>query len=113
MKRLKRAVSSGILALAGLMASPPAQAAADKKATVTAPAISATDLRNAMRKLWTDHTTYTHSYIVSAVAGLPDLSAVTQRLLRNHSQAVARIKMDWPGRHPGLRRRLRANDDVR
>jgi hypothetical protein len=45
--------------------------------------MSATDLHNGMRKLWTDHTTYTRAYIVSALAGLPDLGTVTQRLLRN------------------------------
>jgi hypothetical protein len=88
MKRITLAVSFGIFTLAGLALSPLAEAAAEKKAA----AISATDLRNNMRKLWTDHTTYTRSYIVSAVAGLPDLSAVTQRLLRNQDDIGNGIK---------------------
>jgi hypothetical protein len=54
--------------------------------------MSATDLRNGMRKLWADHTTYTHSYIVSALAGLPDLGTVTQRLLRNQDDIGNAIK---------------------
>jgi hypothetical protein len=41
------------------------------------------DLRNAMRKLWEDHITYTRNYIISALADLEDKDAVTERLLRN------------------------------
>jgi hypothetical protein len=87
MTRLTLAVSFGILTLAGLTPSLPAHAAAEKKGT-----ISAADLRNGMRKLWSDHTTYTRSYIVSAVAGLPDLATVTQRLLRNQDDIGNAIK---------------------
>jgi hypothetical protein len=92
MNRLALSVSFGILTLTGLAPSPLVKAAAEKKATATAPAISATDLRNDMRKLWSDHTTYTRSYIVSAVAGLQDLSTVTQRLLRNQDDIGNAIK---------------------
>jgi hypothetical protein len=75
------------------LAATPARAAGEKKAAAgTAPTMSATDLRNGMRKLWTDHTTYTHAYIVSALAGLPDLPAVTQRLLRNQDDIGNAIK---------------------
>src|SRR4029078_1077488 len=42
--------------------------------------------------LWSDHTTYTRAYIGSAVAGLPDLPTVTQRLLRNQDDIGAAIK---------------------
>jgi hypothetical protein len=45
-----------------------------------------------MRKLWTDHTVYTHDYIVSALATMPDLPAVTQRLLRNQDDIGDAIK---------------------
>ncbi len=38
-----------------------------------------------MRKLWEDHVTWTRLYIVSAVAGLPDKDATTQRLLENQT----------------------------
>jgi hypothetical protein len=91
MKRHALAVSFGILAMTGVVLVAPARAAHDAKAAA-APTMSASDLRNAMRKLWADHTTYTHDYIVSALAGLPDLSAVTQRLLRNQDDIGNAIK---------------------
>jgi hypothetical protein len=91
-KRLVMAVAFGILALPVLTAAPAAQAAPEAKAAPTAPTMSASDLRNGMRKLWTEHTIYTHSYIVSALAGLPDLPAVTQRLLRNQDDIGGAIK---------------------
>ena len=40
-------------------------------------------LRQAMRRLWMDHTVYTRLYIVSAFADIPDAQAVAGRLLRN------------------------------
>lgn len=36
-----------------------------------------------MRRLWVDHVTWTRLFIVSFVAGLPDLQATTDRLLQN------------------------------
>lgn len=45
----------------------------------------ADDLSKAMRKLWEDHITWTRLFIVSFVAGLPDLDVTTQRLLRNQT----------------------------
>src|SRR4051812_29863331 len=92
MKRLAMAVTFGFLALPALIEAPPAHAAPEAKAAATAPTMSATDLRNGMRKLWSEHTFYTHSYIVSAVAGLPDLPAITQRLLRNQDDIGSAIK---------------------
>ena len=41
------------------------------------------DLRVNMRSLWDEHVGYTHSYIVSAVANMPDADVIAQRLLRN------------------------------
>jgi len=40
-------------------------------------------LREAMRKLWTDHVVWTRDYIVAAVAGAPDAQAASVRLLKN------------------------------
>jgi hypothetical protein len=95
MKRLALGISFCTLAVTGLVfVRPPAQAAAEKKAAAAAaaPTMSATDLRNGMRKLWLDHTTYTRSYIVSALAALPDLPVITQRLLRNQDDIGNAIK---------------------
>jgi hypothetical protein len=44
---------------------------------------ASTSLRQAMRRLWMDHTVYTRLYITSAFADLPDASTVAGRLLRN------------------------------
>ena len=93
MKRLTIAVSFAFFTLMGLTLAPQAQAAGEKKAVAgTAPTMSATDLRNGMRKLWLDHTTFTRSFIISAVAGLPDLPTITQRLLRNQDDIGNAIK---------------------
>jgi len=93
MKRLTLAVSFAFLMLMGLTLAPHAQAAGEKKAVAgTAPTMSATDLRNGMRKLWTEHVVYTRMFIISALAGLPDLPTVTQRLLRNQDDIGNAIK---------------------
>ena len=42
-------------------------------------------LQDGMRRLWTDHVTWTRLFIVSAAAGLPDQEATTQRLLQNQA----------------------------
>lgn len=39
-----------------------------------------------MRTLWEEHIAYTHSYIVSAVANLEDITAVTERLIKNQNE---------------------------
>jgi len=43
----------------------------------------ALELKQAMRKLWSDHVIWTRQYIVAAVAGSPDAEAVANRLLKN------------------------------
>ncbi len=63
---------------------------AAQKATVakTDPA----DLRQAMRKLWEDHITWTRLYIVSAAAGLKDQKVTAERLLKNQDDIGDAIK---------------------
>jgi hypothetical protein len=49
-------------------------------------------LRTEMRKLWEDHVTWTRMVIVDFAAGLPDLTAAEQRLLRNQVDIGNAIK---------------------
>jgi hypothetical protein len=56
------------------------------------PAIDPSSFQDAMRKLWEDHVTWTRLYIVSAIAGLPDVEPTAQRLLRNQADIGAAIK---------------------
>src|SRR5262245_8807746 len=49
-------------------------------------------LRQAMRKLWEDHITWTRLVIVSTAANLPDLEPTTQRLLQNQTDIGNAIK---------------------
>ncbi|SRR6266571_483810 len=44
---------------------------------------SASALRTAMRKLWSDHVFWTRDYIIAAVGGQPDEKAAATRLLAN------------------------------
>lgn len=55
-------------------------------------ATSPLDFRNAMRKLWEDHVTWTRLYIVSAEAGLPDTGQTAQRLFQNQVDIGNAIK---------------------
>lgn len=59
------------------------------KTTISVPAF---ELKTAMRKLWEDHITWTRVYIISALAGLEDLSAATERLLQNQVDLGNAIK---------------------
>ncbi len=93
MKRHTLVLSLGILASIALtLAQPTPALAADKKGTTAAPAMSATSVRNGMRKLWSEHVMYTRSYIISALAGLPDLQVVTTRLMQNQDDIGSAIK---------------------
>ncbi len=48
--------------------------------------------RQAVRKLWEDHITWTRVYIVAAVAGLPETDSAAQRLLQNQADIGNAIK---------------------
>jgi hypothetical protein len=58
--------------------------------------------RNDMRKLWEDHITWTRMVIVSFAAGLPDLGAAEQRLLRNQAD-IGEAIVPFYGRAAGDR----------
>jgi len=62
------------------MSSPGGAASGRPARTVT---VNAAQLRQDMRKLWSDHVIWTREYIVAAIDGSPDLTAATNRLLRN------------------------------
>ena len=49
-------------------------------------------LRQAVRKLWEDHITWTRVYIISALSGLPEADAAAQRLLQNQADIGNAIK---------------------
>jgi hypothetical protein len=59
-----------------------------------APRLNARQLafHDGMRKLWEDHITWTRLAIVSFAAGLPDLQATEQRLLRNQADIGNAVK---------------------
>lgn len=53
---------------------------------------SSVQLQSALRKLWIDHTTWTRSYIVSAISSLDDQEKVLERLLQNQVDIGNAIK---------------------
>src|SRR3954451_12817333 len=59
-------------------------------------------LHDGMRKLWEDHITWTRLAIVSFAAGLPDLQATEDRLLRNQADIGNAVKPFY-GRTAGNR----------
>jgi hypothetical protein len=61
---------------------------------------AAADLRQDMRKLWTDRVVWTRDYIISAVADQPDSQAAAARLMKNQEdigKAVGKVYGDNPG----------------
>jgi hypothetical protein len=69
-----------------------AQAAGSRDTMKARTPTTAAALREDMRRLWADHITYTHQFIVSNAAGLGDTAQVTQRLLRNQDELGDAIK---------------------
>jgi hypothetical protein len=60
-------------------------------------AVDRAAFRDAMRKLWEDHITWTRLYIVSAAAGLADAKPTAQRLLQNQADLGNAIKPFYGG----------------
>ena len=86
-----RSVRLGLAAVLVLSLQMPAPASAGAMQGTPAPTRESA-LRDGMRKLWEDHVTWTRLVIVAAAAGLPDLDATTQRLLRNQADIGDAIK---------------------
>jgi len=90
-------LAAAVLLAAELVPGCAAPPAADRAATSAPSATNATSekqvaLRQAMRKLWEDHITWTRLVIVSTAAGLPDADATTARLLQNQVDIGDAIK---------------------
>ncbi|WP_195574393.1 glycosyltransferase [Paenibacillus sp. 1001270B_150601_E10] len=68
------------------------QAAAKETHSANAISPAMVKLHDDLRKLWIDHTIWTHNYIVSAIAGLEDQQDVLERLLRNQQDIGNAIK---------------------
>ena len=49
------------------------------------------DLRQAMRKLWSDHVWWTRAYAGAAIAGAPDADQAAARLLKNQEEIGAAV----------------------
>lgn len=62
----------------------------------------AEEFRTDMRKLWEDHIVYTRNLIISALAGLPDKDAVTQRLLTNQDD-IGNVIAAYYGKEVGAK----------
>lgn len=59
-------------------------------------------LRDAMRRLWTDHVVWTRGYIVAAVANDPSASAAAARLMKNQED-LANAVVPYYGTAAGAR----------
>jgi len=92
MSTILTAVAFTLTSLVAAPAGQPGPHAAASPAVMVAPAIDREGFREAMRKLWEDHITWTRLYIVSAVAGLPDVQPAAERLLRNQADIGDAIK---------------------
>ena len=53
---------------------------------------TAIEVKMEMRKLWEEHITYTRNYIISAMANLPDVDVIANRLLKNQDDIGDAIK---------------------
>ena len=80
------------LAVAVTTLTSPATSRAEVPTATSITVIDRNAFRDAMRKLWEDHVTWTRLYIVSAVAGLPDAGPTAARLLQNQGDIGNAIK---------------------
>jgi hypothetical protein len=85
---MTRIISLGAIALAAVLGASAPTFAEQHGGTAVSPA---TQLRQDMRKLWTDHVVWTRDYIVAAVGDQPDAPAAAARLMKNQDDIGAAI----------------------
>lgn len=85
---MKRMISLGAMAVVAVLGGFTPTFAEQHAGTAMSPA---TQLRQDMRKLWTDHVIWTRDYIVAAVGDQPDAQAAAARLLKNQEDIGAAI----------------------
>jgi hypothetical protein len=73
----------GAFALASIVAAACASTGMSTSQTTIPVSTAATQLHDAMRKLWSDHVFWTRLYIIEAVAGSPSAQTTANRLLKN------------------------------
>ncbi len=89
MKHFCRAI---VLGLATVFALPSCSNPGDETTAPAEPVTTQTELRNGMRKLWTEHVLWTRVYIIDDIAGLADTKAATHRLFQNQVDLGNAIK---------------------
>jgi hypothetical protein len=70
----------------------PALGGHDHSTVAASAKTSRSAFHDGLRQLWEDHIVWTRNFIISDVADLPDLSAVTDRLLRNQDDIGDAVK---------------------
>jgi hypothetical protein len=85
---MKRLICSVVISASALFGLSVAPAAARHGTSMISPA---SDLRADMRKLWTDHTTWTRVYIMEAVGDQPGAQAAAARLMKNQEDIGAAV----------------------
>jgi hypothetical protein len=89
MKTLKN-LTLALAGCASIIASP-AVAAQDHAKMPSMHTGASADLKQDMRKLWSDHVVWTRDYIVSAVGDQPDAQAAAGRLMKNQEDIGAAV----------------------
>jgi hypothetical protein len=80
---MKRPVLLALIAIALAMPAMAQSAAPMPQGTSGSTASAGANLKQDMRKLWTDHVVWTRDYIIAAVGGYPDAQAAANRLMKN------------------------------
>ena len=81
----------GFMSSSGTPSEQPEQHARPAGMRAEAQTTQTLELRQDMRKLWTDHVVWTRQYIVAAVDDRPDKDAAAKRLLKNQEDIGAAI----------------------